>query len=251
MYDNHEYDKSTNVFSNKGRLLQVEYANKAVEQGCTTLGIQTKDCIILGAEKKIASKLQITSSIENIMKIDDCVICTYSGLRSDARALIDRARVEAANHWFTFDEKMCPEGISLAITDLCLSFAEKKKKSEKTKEEKKRKVSRPYGVAVLVGGFDKNGEPQLFKCDPSGKYVRYMACCIGQGGENGMSTLQNEYKENMPFDDAIKLAGKVLKENLEQKINKDNVQIWYMKKSDKKIVMLTPDDIEKLIPQLN
>ena len=32
------------------------------------------------------------------MKINDSTICTYSGLRSDARALIETAKVEAANH---------------------------------------------------------------------------------------------------------------------------------------------------------
>ena len=64
-----------------------------------------------------------------------------------------------------------------------------------------------------------------------------------------MSTLQSNYKEDMGFDDAILLAGKVLKENLEKKINKDNFEIWYIKKDDKKIVSLTPDELDKLIPK--
>ena len=64
-----------------------------------------------------------------------------------------------------------------------------------------------------------------------------------------MSTLQSNYKEDMSFDDAILLAGKVLKENLEKKINKDNFEIWYIKKDDKKIVSLTPDELDKLIPK--
>ena len=102
---------------------------------------------------------------------------------------------------------------------------------------------------MLIAGIDSDGEPRLFKNDPSGNYVRYKACCIGQGGENGMSTLQNSYKEDMSFDDAILLAGKVLKENLEQKINKNNFEIWYIKKSDKKIVSLTPEQLEELIPK--
>ena len=29
--------------------------------------------------------------------------------------------------------------------------------------------------------------------------------------------------------------------------NKNNYEIWYIKKNDKKIVRLTPDEIEKLI----
>ena len=246
MFEKNEYDRSVNTFSNQGRLYQVEYAMKAVEQGCTTLGIQLKDAIILGAEKKIASKLQIPSSIENIMKINENAICTYSGLRSDARALIETARVEAANHWFNFNEPMPVEAISLAVCDMALSFAEKKKREKKDKE---RGVSRPYGVAVIIAGIDADGEPRLFKNDPSGNYVRYKACCIGQGGENGMTTLQSNYREDMSFDEAILLAGKVLKENLEQKINKDNFEICYIKKSDGKIVSLTPDELEKLIPK--
>ncbi len=247
MFEKNEYDRNVNTFSNQGRLFQVDYAMKAVEQGCTTLGIQLKDGIILGAEKKIASKLQIPSSIENIMKINENTICTYSGLRSDARALIETARVEAANHWFNFNEAMPVEAISLAICDVALSFAEKKKKQREKNE--KRVVSRPYGVAMLIAGIDTDGQPLLFKNDPSGNYVRYKACCIGQGGENGMSTLQSNYKEDMSFDEGILLAGKVLKENLEQKINKNNCEIWYIKKSDRKIVSLTPDEIEKLLPQ--
>ena len=200
MFEKNEYDRSVNTFSNQGRLYQVEYAMKAVEQGCTTLGIQTKDGIILGAEKKISSKLQIPSSIENIMKINENTICTYSGLRSDARALIETARVEAASHWFNFNEPMPVEAISLAVCDVALSFAEKKKKQRQKNE--KRVVSRPYGVAMLIAGIDTDGEPKLFKNDPSGNYVRYKACCIGQGGENGMSTLQSSYKEDMNFSNS-------------------------------------------------
>ena len=53
-------------------------------------------------------------------------------------------------------------------------------------------------------------------------YVRYKVFCVRQGGENGMSNLQSNYKEDMSFDDEILFAGKVLKENLEHKINKNN-----------------------------
>jgi 20S proteasome subunit alpha 5 len=163
---------------------------KAVEDGWTTVGIQTKEGVVLAAEKKIQNKLQIPSSIEKITKIEDNVICTYSGLLSDARALIEYARVEAANHWFTFNEKMPIESICLAICDIALSFADK----DKDKQKKKR-VSRPFGVAMLLAGIDKDNKPKLFRNDPSGNYTRFKACSIGAGGENGMNTLQENYKE--------------------------------------------------------
>lgn len=217
---------------------------KAVEDGWTTVGIQTKDGVILAAEKKIQNKLQIPSSLEKVMKIDDTVICTFSGLLSDARALIEYARVEAANHWFTFNEHMPVESISLSICDIALSFADKDKK-----KEKKRKVARPFGVALLLAGIDRNGQPRLFRNDPSGNYTRYKACSIGAGGENGMNTLQENFKDDMSLEQGILLAGKVIKENMEQKINKDNIEISFIRSDDKKIVKLTPDQLEVLIPQ--
>jgi 20S proteasome alpha/beta subunit len=51
----------------------------------------------------------------------------------------------------------------------------------------------------------------------------------------------------MSLNDAIKLAGKVIKENMEQKINKDNIEISYISTTDKRIVRLTPDELETLI----
>ena len=216
---------------------------KAVEDGWTTVGIQTRDGVILAAEKKIQNKLQIPSSIEKITKIDDSVICTYSGLLSDARALLEYARVEAANHWFTFNEHMPVESISLSICDHALSFADKDSKN------KKRKISRPFGVALLLAGIDASGQPLLFRNDPSGNYTRYKACSIGAGGENGMNTLQEMYRDDISFDQGLLLAGKVIKENMEQKINKDNIEISYIRADDRKIVKLTPQQLETLIPQ--
>lgn len=169
---------------------------KAVEDGWTTVGIQARDGVVLAAEKKIQNRLQIPSSIEKIVKIDDNVMCTYSGLLSDARAMIESARVEAANHWFTFNEKMPVESISLSICEMALSFADKDSKKDK---DKKKRVSRPFGVALLIAGIDKDGQPKLFRNDPSGNYTRYKACSLGAGGENGMNTLQENFRDVIIF----------------------------------------------------
>ncbi len=247
MFESSEYDRSVNTFDNQGRIIQVEYALKAVKDGGTTLGIQLKDAIIIAAEKKIENKLQIPSSIEKIFKISDSLFCTFSGLLADGRSLLDHARVETANHWFVYNEEIPIETLALSICELALSFADKKKKD---KNEDKKQLSRPFGCALLLAGIDKSGKPILFRNDPSGNYCRFRACCIGAGEENGMTTLSENYKEDMSLDEGIRLAGKVIKENMEQKINKDNIEIAYIRADDHKIVRLTTDDIERLIPHI-
>ena len=246
MFESSDYDNSVNTFNKQGRLIQVEYALKAVKEGGTTLGIQINEGVILASEKKIENKLQIPSSIEKIFKISDNLFCTFSGLLADGRSLLDHARVEAANHWFIYNEEIPIETLALSICELALSFADKKKKKEG--EEDKKQLSRPFGCSLLLSGIDKNGKPILFRNDPSGNYSRFRACCIGAGEENGMTTLAEHYTEDMSLEEGIKLAGRVIKENMEQKINRDNIEISYISTKDKKIVKLTVEELENLIP---
>ena len=51
------YDRTSTMFSPDGRLLQVEYAKKAVKQGTPSVGIACKDGVLLVADKKVLDKL--------------------------------------------------------------------------------------------------------------------------------------------------------------------------------------------------
>lgn len=82
-----------NTFSPEGRLFQVEYALEAIKLGSTTVGISTKEGVVLGVEKRVQSPLLESSSIEKIMEIDTHLGAAMSGLTADARTMIDHARV--------------------------------------------------------------------------------------------------------------------------------------------------------------
>ena len=49
--------------------------------------------------------------------------------------------------------------------------------------------SRPFGVALLVAGWQEGEGPVLFHTDPSGMFVQYDAKAIGSGSEGTSSTL--------------------------------------------------------------
>jgi 20S proteasome subunit alpha 5 len=139
-----------------------------------------------------------------------------SGLIADARTLVDSSRVETQSHWFTYNERMPVESTVKAISDHMLDFS--------SSSDKKRTMSRPFGVALLVAGCDSDG-PALFSTDPSGTYTRYKACAIGSASEGAMSMLQEQYKEDLSLADAKQMALVVLRQVMEEKISPTNIEL--------------------------
>ena len=91
---NMAYDRAITVFSPDGRLFQVEYAREAVKRGTTTVGIKYKTGVVLIVDKRVTSRLIEPASIEKIFEIDNHIGCATSGLVADARALIDRFKID-------------------------------------------------------------------------------------------------------------------------------------------------------------
>ena len=86
-------------------------------------------------------------------------------------------------------------------------------------------MSRPFGVALLIAGYDERNGHQLFFSDPSGTFVRYKAKAIGAGSEGAQSTLSESYNEDMTLEEAEELALSVLKQVMEEKISTENVEL--------------------------
>jgi 20S proteasome subunit alpha 5 len=105
-------------------------------------------------EKRINSTLLEPSSIEKIYEIDRHIGCAVSGLTPDARTIIEHARVEGQNHFFTYNESIKVESITQSVCDLALRFGE-------GAHGQKAIMSRPFGCALLIAGCDELG-PQLY-----------------------------------------------------------------------------------------
>jgi len=241
-----EYDRGVNTFSPAGRLFQVEYALEAIKLGSTAIGIRTNEGVILAVEKRVTSPLIDPSSIEKILEIDVHMGCAMSGLTADARTLIDHARVEAQNHWFTYNERMPVESNVHAISDLALDFSSTKKKDKA--------MSRPFGVALLVAGVDPVDGPILWNTEPSGTYIKYHACAIGSAQEGATSLLNEQYNKEMTLADAEILAMTVLRQVMEDKLSSDTVELAVVatkpNPKDVKFTMKTKEELEDLIKRL-
>lgn len=109
--------------------------------------------------------------------------------------------------------------IFTGVCDLALSFG------EGADGDKDKRMSRPFGVALLIAGHDDLNGHQLFFSDPSGTFVQYKAKAIGAGSEGAQSSLSESYNEDMTLEEAEELALSVLKQVMEEKISTENVEL--------------------------
>ena len=227
------YDRAITVFSPDGRLFQVEYAREAVKRGTTSIGIKCPDGIVLAVDKRTTSTLVESSSIEKLFKIDEHIGAATSGLVADARALVERARVEAQINKITYSEPIRVDSLSKKLCDMLQLYTQNG-------------GVRPFGSALIIGGV-YNDKCKLFETDPSGALIEYKATAIGSGRSSAMEIFEEEYSDDLSIDDAIALAIRAINEATEHDTTSDNVEIAVIKKEDGKYVKLSKDDVASYI----
>ncbi|MDH5688017.1 MAG: archaeal proteasome endopeptidase complex subunit alpha [Candidatus Bathyarchaeota archaeon] len=221
------YDEVITVFSPDGRLFQVEYALETVYRGPTIIGVSCPEGVVIGAEEKVESRLRDPNFSEKIYEVDEHLGGAIVGLGSDARVLIDCARIYAQSNRLMYDEPADVEIVARGIGDLMQLYTQYE-------------GVRPFGVSIIFAGVDKVGS-RLFTTDPSGSYRAYRAVAIGIGHETAQNLLEKEYREDLKLDEAVKLAVKCL---VKARIEKSTVRIAVIPSETKRFRMLTAEEVK-------
>ena len=194
------YDRSAGMFSPDGLLLQVEYAEKAVKLGASTLAITTKEGVLFIGDRKIASKLLVKESFKKVFEIDTHILIAGSGVMSDGRRLIEQAQMNAQENNVKMQEPIDVLSLVKDIANIQQYYSQAG-------------GLRPFGVKLLVGGIE-GGEIKLYETAPSGIYLRFLARCVGNLSDKINESLEIEYQENIAMKDGIKLGLKIFKDAL-------------------------------------
>ncbi|AEH61028.1 proteasome endopeptidase complex, alpha subunit [Methanosalsum zhilinae DSM 4017] len=230
------YDRAITVFSPDGRIFQVEYAREAVKRGTTAAGIKYRDGVALLVDKRITSKLIEAESIEKIFQIDEHIGVATSGLVADARALVDKARIEAQINVVSYDEPIGVEVLSKRLCDHKQTYTQFG-------------GVRPYGTALLIAGVDDD-RPRLFETDPSGALLEYKATAIGAGRNSFMETFEANYADDMDQDAAIELGMDAIYQSAEGKLNASTVEIGIVDTESKMFRKLSSDEVKSYVDRI-
>lgn len=229
------YDRAITIFSPEGKLYQVEYAGEAVKRGWPTVGVKCSSGVVLAAEKRKISQLFDPSSLEKIYIIDDHAAISPSGLLADARVLVDYARSVAMAHRFLYDE---PIDIELLTKDIC------NLKQQYTQFG----GARPFGVALLIAGVDKQGA-RLFQTDPGGVYLGYYATAIGAESTSIIEFLEKNYKYDIDIQQCIELALRALSTAMES-VDADRIEVAFGDIQTKTMKKMTKEELSKYLEKI-
>lgn len=164
---------------------QVEYAMEAVKQGSATVGVKSKNHVVLVSLKR-SFHSELSSYQNKLFKIDDHIGISIAGLTADARVLSKFMRAQCLNHKFVFESPIQPGRLVQRVAD----------KSQKGTQGGSK---RPFGVGLLVSGYTRENGPQLFQTCPSGNYYEYKGIAIGARSQAARTYIEKHYEE---FPDA-------------------------------------------------
>lgn len=226
-----EFKQSVNTYNSEGRIHQIEYAMKAMNLGTTTIGLRTDEFVVLCSEKKLLSKLQNPQSVRKHYKIYDHIVLGFSGISGDTKTIVKKSRDFCISHTHMYEENVNVERLLKYLSSLSLRFSEE--------DEAKMIFRRPFGVSLLIAGFDT--KPRLFSLDPSGSYISYKAKAIGSGHEVVGGMLEEEYEEYGELDPSLRKILQTLAKAMKDKISEDNVEVAIVTKEG--VRFLLPDEI--------
>lgn len=229
MYRN-QYDHDVSIWSPQGRIFQIEYAMEAVKQGSATVGLKSKDYAVLVALKRSSSEL--SSHQKKIITVDDHVAISIAGLTSDGRLLGNYMRDECLDSRYVFESP-------LPVSRLVSATAEKMQKPTKVYGR------RPFGVGLLVAGYDTQGS-HIYQLCPSANYFDCKAMSIGARSQSARTYLErnlDKFQESS-YEEIISHGLSALRECLpnEQELNTKNCTIAVVGK-DKPLTLLDNDDV--------
>jgi 20S proteasome subunit alpha 6 len=212
------YDTDVTLWSPQGRLFQVEYAIEAQKQGSASIGLASREFVVLAGLKRRASELAAYQ--KKVFKIDNHLGIAISGLTADGRSLSKFMRTECLNHKYVF-------GSDLQASRLVENVADKHQEATQSY------VRRPFGVGLLVAGYDATGA-HLFETSPSGDYRAWHAMAIGSRSQSAKTYLEKHFEsfEHASLDELIQHALKALQGCLDQgtELTPDNVTLAWVGK---------------------
>jgi len=177
------------------------------KKGTTTVGLITKDAVVIAAEQKSTMGYMVDSKLaQKVYQLDDHIGLTIAGAVGDALSMVRLLKAQ----FKLYKLERGPITVKAAATLLSNILHGSK--------------YFPYINQFILAGFDS--EPNVYSFDPFGGFDhRDNYYSTGSGSPFVYGVLEAEFKENMAINEAIALVIKAIKAAIERDIGSGGKEI--------------------------
>ena len=162
----------------------------AVKTGTSTLGITFDNGVVVGADHRATMGHFIANkSVQKLFGISDYVALTTAGLVGHAQSLSRTLSAELRLYELKHGKPMTVKGAA-TLTANILS-------------------GRPHYVQLLIVGVDDSGS-SVYSIDSAGGSIPDVYCATGSGSPYMYGVLEDQFKDGMSQNDALRVAAKAL-----------------------------------------
>jgi 20S proteasome subunit alpha 2 len=167
---------------------------------------------VIATEKKTSSALVDDTVLDVVYPICHNIGMVYSGMGPDSRVLVSKARKSAQAYKRVYGEDPPTNVLVKEVASVMQEYTQSG-------------GVRPFGVSLLIIGWDEHQGPMLYQVDPSGSYFAWKATAIGKNMINAKTFLEKRYNDDLELDDAIHTAILTLKEGMEGAMSESSLEI--------------------------
>ncbi|MGY8715824.1 MAG: proteasome subunit beta [Candidatus Poseidoniales archaeon] len=168
----------------------MDMSSEVVKTGTSTIGITFDGGVVVGADHRATMGHFIANkSVQKVFQISDSIALTTAGLVGHAQSLSRTLASELRLYELKRDSPMTVKGAATLTANIL--------------------VGRPHHVQLLIVGVDKSGS-SVYSIDAAGGSIPDVYCATGSGSPYMYGVLEDQYRDNMSREDALKVAAKSL-----------------------------------------
>ncbi|DAC34639.1 MAG: proteasome subunit beta [Candidatus Thalassarchaeaceae archaeon] len=202
----------------------------AVKTGTSTIGITFDGGVVVGADHRATMGHFIANkSVKKLFKISNNVALTTAGLVGHAQSLSRTLVAELRLYELKRSQQMTVRGAATLTANIL--------------------VGRPHYVQLLIVGTDEDG-PSVYSIDSAGGAIPDVYCATGSGSPYMYGVLEDQYKDGMTQNQALKVAAKALLASAQRDAASGNGMDLAVITKDKGFQQLSEAEVKSLLSSL-